>query len=124
MPDVQDPIRQEAVRILSVLEAMPFEDCCPLSREFNDLPDCPGIYAVKYRNVGIVYVGKSGNVKSRFRGGHKVLGWALLEQMSPDDIRIAVVTLAYQWNRVSLQLERIIIQQLKPPYNVRIAQED
>lgn len=32
--------------------------------------------------------------------------------------------LSFQWTRLSLQLERIIIRQVRPPYNDRIAQED
>ncbi|MEO1393802.1 MAG: GIY-YIG nuclease family protein [Cyanobacteria bacterium J06634_5] len=115
-----DTINAEALRILKLLNEMPFNDCCPLSREFDDLPPSPGIYAVKHRTQGILYVGKSGSVKGRFKGGHKALGWAFMDRLNPDDVRIAVVTLSLQWIRLSLQLEQAIIRQLLPPYNVRV----
>jgi hypothetical protein len=120
----QDSIHQEALRILDELESIPFNDCYPLSKDFSELPGCPGIYAVKYRNSGIVYVGKSGHVRNRFKGGHKVLNWALLDRVPPEDIRIAVVLLSYPWTRLSLQLERVILQVRRPSHNDRIAQED
>jgi excinuclease UvrABC nuclease subunit len=124
MDDYQNALQLEALRILTVLNEMPFDDCCPLTREFNELPPRPGIYAVKHRTQGILYVGKSGSVKGRFRGGHKALGWAFMDRMNPEDVRIAAVALAFKWIRLSLQLEQIIIRQLLPPYNERVAQED
>lgn len=124
MGNYSDSINEEARRLLNVLSAIPFSDCYPLSREFNELPARPGIYAVKHRVQGILYIGKSGSVRGRLRGGHKALGWAFIDRMNPDDVRIAVVKLSFAWTRLSLQLERIIIRQVRPPYNDRIAQED
>ena len=124
MDETRNLVNTEALRILSVLDNMPFNDCCPLTKEFNDLPPRPGIYAVKHRTQGILYIGKSGSVRGRFRGGHKALGWAFIDRMNPDDVRIAVVILSLKWVRLSLQLEQIIFRQLFPPYNERIAQED
>jgi len=124
MPDYQDSLNEEAARLLYALSTLPFQDCCPLSREFNELPNRPGIYAVKHKSQGILYIGKSGNVKSRLRGGHKALGWAFIDRLDPDDVRVAVATLSVQWTRLSLQLEGIILRQTRPPYNDRIAQED
>ncbi|MGB3294279.1 MAG: GIY-YIG nuclease family protein [Phormidesmis sp.] len=120
MDDSLDAVNSEALRLLKLLDEMPFSDCYPLTREFDELPPRPAIYAVKHRNQGILYIGKSGSVKGRFKGGHKALAWAFMDRMNPDDVRIAVVTLSYQWIRLSLQLEQIIIRQLLPPYNVRV----
>lgn len=124
MIDHQDSITKEAARLLEILNTTPFQDCHPLSREFNSLPNRPGIYAIYHRTEGILYIGKSGNVKSRLRGGHKALGWAFIDRMSPDDVRIAVAVLSFHLTRLSLQLESIILRQTRPPYNDRIAQED
>lgn len=121
MNDAIDAINAEALRILKLLEEMSFDECCPLTREFAELPPSPSIYAVKHKTQGILHVGKSGSVKGRFKGGHKALGWAFMDRLNPDDVRIAVVTLSLQWIRLSLQLEQIIIRQLLPPYNVRVA---
>ena len=120
MNDSVDAINAEALRILKRLEEMPFEVCCPLTREFAELPPSPGIYAVRHKTRGILYVGKSGSVRGRFKGGHKALAWAFMDRLNPDDVRIAVVTLTFQWIRLSLQLEQVIIRQLLPPYNVRV----
>lgn len=124
MVDYQDSISEEAARLLHILKTTRFQDCHSLSREFNSLPNRPGIYAICHRTEGILYIGKSGNVKSRLRGGHKALGWAFIDRMSPDDVRIAVAVLSFRWARLSLQLESIILRQIRPPYNNRIAQED
>ncbi len=124
MPNSQASLNEEANRILNLLIEMPFENCCPLSREFTLLPNRPGIYAIKHQLQGILYIGKSGNVRSRLRGGHKALGWAFIDRMNPDQVRIAVTTLSFQWTRLSLQLEGIVLRRTRPPYNDRIAQED
>ena len=120
MTDPVDAINTEALRILQLLNEMPFDTCCPLTREFAELPPRPGIYAVKHKRQGILYVGKSGSVRGRFKGGHKALGWAFMDRLDPDEVRIAVVVLSLQWIRLSLQLEQIVIRQLLPPYNVRV----
>lgn len=124
MVDDKNSITEEAARLLHILNTTPFQDCYPLSREFHTLPNRPGIYAIYHRIQGILYIGKSGNVKSRLRGGHKALGWAFIDRLDPDDVRIAVAVLSFQWTRLSLQLESIILRQTRPPYNDRIAQED
>lgn len=124
MAERQDEIRGEAIRLLSHLETVEFDACCPLSRRFDGLPPRPGIYALKHRSQGILYIGKSGNVKSRLRGGHKALGWAFIDRLDPDDVRVACVVLGFRWARLSLQLERFILRQAQPPYNERIGSED
>ncbi|NET55849.1 MAG: GIY-YIG nuclease family protein [Symploca sp. SIO2E6] len=117
-------LRKEAIRLLDILRTTPFNNCYPLSREFQELPNRTGIYAIRHRFQGILYIGKSGNVRSRLRGGHKALGWAFIDRLDPDDVRIAVVRLSFEWIRLSLQLEGIMLRQVRPPYNDRIAQED
>ena len=124
MVDDRNSVNDEAARLLQILKTLPFEQCCPLSRDFGSLPNRPGIYALRHQHQGMLYIGKSGNVRSRFRGGHKALGWAFIDRLNPDDVRIAVVTLSFQWTRLSLQLEQIMLRQTRPPYNDRIAQED
>lgn len=124
MVDDYNSINDEAARLLQILKTLSFEQCCPLSRDFRSLPNRPGIYALRHQHQGMLYIGKSGNVRSRFRGGHKALGWAFIDRLNPDDVRIAVVPLSFQWTRLSLQLEQIMLRQTRPPYNDRIAQED
>lgn len=124
MPDYQNLLNEEATRLLHTLSSTSFQDCSPLTREFKELPNRAGLYAIKHRTQGILYIGKSGNVRSRLRGGHKALGWAFIDRLNPDDVRIAVAPLSFQWTRLSLQLEQIVLRQTRPPYNDRIALED
>lgn len=74
MNDSVEAIDAEALRILSLLEGMLFDSCCPLTREFAELPPRPRIYFVKHKTRGILYIGKSGSVKGRFKGERKALG--------------------------------------------------
>jgi hypothetical protein len=120
----QESLREEAARLLRVLVETPFQECHVLSREFRELPNCTGLYAIKHQTQGVLYIGKSGNIRSRLRGGHKALGWAFIDRLDPDDVRIAVARLSFPWARLSLQLEQVVLRQVRPPYNDRIAQED
>lgn len=119
MDDYPDFVVEEALRLLSLLSNTPFSDCAPLTRKFIDLPPQPGIYAFKHKGLGILYIGKTANVRARLRGGHKALGWAFIDRMDPDDVRIACTSLNFQWNRVSYQLEQVMIRQIQPPYSDR-----
>ena len=120
----QDAIQAEASRLLEILLTTSFNDCYVLSRTFRELPNRAGIYAIQHRTEGILYLGKLGNVRARLRGGHKALGWAFIDRLDPDDVRIAVARLTFSWSRLSLQLEQRMLRQVRPPYNDRIAQED
>ena len=116
-----DPIVQESQAILATLALTEFNNCIPLSKEFRQIPMTAGIYAVKHRSLGILYIGK----RDRFRGGHKALLWAFIEELQPKDVRITFYALEFeQWTRLSSQLESLIIQAIDPPYNVRIPARD
>jgi excinuclease UvrABC nuclease subunit len=118
-------IQQEALAILNTLASIPFEDCIALSKEFRQLPMSPGIYAVKHRTLGILYIGKTRTLRDRFRGGHKALLWAFIEDLKATDIRIAFYLLDFeQWVELSSELESQIVQAVNPPYNVRIPARD
>jgi excinuclease UvrABC nuclease subunit len=113
--------QQEAETILAYLAAVPFESCIPLSKEFRELPMSAGIYAVRHRTLGFLYIGKTRLLRDRFRGGHKALLWAFIEELGARDTRIIFCELGFeQWMRLSAALESLIIQAVNPPYNVRI----
>jgi excinuclease UvrABC nuclease subunit len=113
--------RQDAIRIVNYLAAVPFEDCIPLSKEFRELPMSTGIYAVRHRSFGILYIGKTRVLRDRFRGGHKALLWAFIESLQAIDTRIIFYELGFEeWMGLSAELESLIIQAVNPPYNVRI----
>jgi excinuclease UvrABC nuclease subunit len=126
MSDVTQP---KARRILNYLAAIAFEDCLALSKEFRELPMSAGIYAVRHRTLGILYIGKTrllrddlrSVVDHRFRGGHKALLWAFIEGLAATDTRITFYELGFEeWMGLSAALESLIIQAVNPPYNVRI----
>lgn len=75
-----ESIEQEAETILYALASIPFQDCIPLSKEFHELPMSAGIYAVKHRTLGILYIGKTRTLRDRFGGDHKALLWAFVEE--------------------------------------------
>ena len=103
-----DSIEQEARQILDTLAFTPFEQCYPLSRDFETIPARVGLYAFRHRIEGL----------------HKRLLWGWLDRYDPDDVRIAYVTLN-QWQRpgLSYELETLILQATNPPYNVKIPRE-
>ena len=120
-----ESIEREAEIILHTLASTPFQDCIALSKEFRELPMTAGIYAVKHRTLGILYIGKTRTLRDRFRGGHKALLWAFIEELKATDIRIAFYSLDFvQWRQLSLELERLIIQAVNPPLNVKISARD
>jgi excinuclease UvrABC nuclease subunit len=119
-----DAIRTEALRILQILTQTPFDECAPLTKQFESLPNRIGIYAVRHRQQGILYIGKAASLRHRFLSGHKALVWALIDRLDPDDLRIASAVTPTQWRRSQLEIETLIIQMVKPRYNSRIRAED
>ena len=113
--------QRSAQAILDYLVSVPFEDCIPVSKEFRELPMSAGIYAVRHRSLGILYIGKTRLLRDRFRGGHKAMLWAFIEDLRVGDIRIVFRSLNFdEWIELSSELESLIIQAVNPPYNVRI----
>ena len=73
-------IQNKAQQILEAIAFTPFEECFSLSRDFPDISNRPGIYAVKHRGDGLLYIGKTQSLRKRFKGGHKAFLWAWLDQ--------------------------------------------
>lgn len=119
-----DSIQQEAREILDTLAFTPFSKCLPLSRDFAAIPSRPGIYAVRHRTDGLLYIGKTKSLRGRFSGGHKAFLWAWLDKYNSEDVRIAIRPLS-AWNNPALllELEAIILRSTEPPYNVQIPPE-
>ena len=117
-------IQQEARQILDTLAFKPFEQCQPISRDFTNFPSKPGLYAVRHRTQGLLYIGKTKSLRGRFSGGHKAFLWAWLDKYSDADVRIAICPLsAWKTPALLLELEAIILRATEPPYNVQIPPE-
>lgn len=118
-------IEAQARAILDTLVGVPFSKCIPISRDFTDLAAKPGLYAVRHRGDGLLYIGKAQDIKERFKGGHKALTWSWIADYDHRDVAIATHPLDFmQWRTLSLELESIILNISEPPYNVRIPTRD
>jgi len=117
-------LKNKAQKILNDIALTPFEQCQSLSREFNNIPPRPGIYAVRHKTDGLLYIGKTKSLRGRFSGGHKAFLWAWLDKYNNEDIRIAFRVISYWENpKLLLELEAIILRATEPPYNVQIPTE-
>ena len=124
MPTNDSELQTQARQILDAIAFTPFEQCLSLSREFANLPARPGIYAIRHKTDGLLYIGKTKSLRGRFTGGHKAFLWAWLDKYSDEDVRIAVQTISYWGNpALLLELEAIILRSTEPPYNVQIPSE-
>lgn len=109
---------------MDAIACIPFEQCQPLTRRFESTPARPGIYAVRHRTDGLLYIGKTKSLRGRFSGGHKAFLWAWLDKYDDEDVRIAVQIISH-WESPALllELESIILRATEPPYNVQIPTE-
>jgi excinuclease UvrABC nuclease subunit len=117
---MSEVLNAEAQRYLKQLSAKPFDQCHPLTREFESVPSSPGFYAFRHRSQGILYIGISSNLNRRFRNGHKALAWAFIDRLDPDDVRIATVIVDIQTAKQIEYLETLMIQSARPSYNSRM----
>ena len=116
-------IQAEAQRILDRFITVSFEQCHPISRNFETVPARTGIYSFLHRTQGILYIGKAANIQRRVRNGHKALAWAFIDRLNPDDV--GVVTEVLRGSRSLLYLldiEATMIQIARPSYNIVIRQ--
>lgn len=121
MPTNDSELQAQARRIIDAIAFTAFEQCQPLSREFENIPARPGIYAIRHRTDGLLYIGKTKSLRGRFSGGHKAFLWAWLDKYSDEDIRISVQTISHWENpALLLELEAVILRATEPPYNVQI----
>jgi excinuclease UvrABC nuclease subunit len=124
MPTHNSEMKAQALAILDQIAFLPFEECQPLTRDFQSVPARPGIYAVRHRTDSLLYIGKTKSLRGRFSGGHKAFLWAWLDKYQDEDVRIAVWVISYWENpALLLELEAIILRASEPPYNVQIPAE-
>ncbi|MFM7603022.1 MAG: GIY-YIG nuclease family protein [Pseudanabaena sp.] len=120
----ESEIKQQARSILDAIAFTSFQECQSLSRDFSNIPNLPGIYAIRHKYEGLLYIGKTKSLRSRFKGGHKAFLWAWLDKYKDEDVRIAVQIIPYSQNpALLLELEAIILRATEPPYNVQIPME-
>lgn len=124
MPTSDSELQAQARNILDEIAFTSFEQCQPLNREFRDIPARPGIYAIRHKTNGLLYIGKTKSLRGRFSGGHKAFLWAWLDKYNDEDVRIAVQVISHWGNpALLLELEAIILRATEPPYNAQIPTE-
>jgi GIY-YIG catalytic domain len=116
--------KDQAQTILDRLAFLPFDAGLPIVRNFRSFPELPGIYAVRHRTEGLLYLGKTNNLNTRFNGGHKAFTWAWLDLYNPHEVRIMIEPID-QWGKPTLllEIEAILLRATEPPYNVKIPME-
>jgi hypothetical protein len=118
-------LEDQANEMLQELLSVPFESCASISRDFYDLPMMPGIYAVRHRHLGLLYLGKAKKLRDRFRGGHKACTWSWLDDYDNRDVAIAFARLTMlDVLKLGDELEGILIYATQPPYNARYPSRD
>ncbi|MDG2989683.1 GIY-YIG nuclease family protein [Candidatus Synechococcus calcipolaris G9] len=124
MPLNDSELQVQARNILDEIAFTSFEQCQLLSREFSSIPARPGIYAIRHKTDGLLYIGKTKSLRGRFGGGHKAFLWAWLDKYNDEDVRIAVQVISHWGNpALLLELEAIILRATEPPYNAQIPTE-
>lgn len=117
-------LRIQAKEILEEIAFTSFEQCEPITRNFDHIPARPGIYAIRHITDGLLYIGKTQSLRKRFRGGHKAFLWAWLDKYDDATVRIVFQPIPYSKNpALILELKAIILRATDPPYNVQIPME-
>ncbi|MBM0745792.1 hypothetical protein JOY44_30945 (plasmid) [Phormidium sp. CLA17] len=62
---MSETLKSDAQMVLKALSSILFEECYPLSRDFEPVPSNPGFYAFRYRDE-ILYIGIGNNLRRRF----------------------------------------------------------
>lgn len=118
-------LEEQAGELLEALVSLPFESCAPITRDFRSLPLSPGLYVVRHREQGLLYVGKAKKLRERFRGGHKACTWSWLDNYDYHDVGIAFVQLSMvDVLKLGDELESILIHATQPPYNAQYPSRD
>lgn len=118
-------LEAQASAILNSLVSTPFDQCIPITRAFKNVTANASIYAVRHRELGLLYIGKTRYSRERFRDGHKAFLWSWLDRYNPDDVRLLLHPLNFiELQTLSSSLEAMIIAAAKPPYNARYPARD
>ncbi|MBE9068022.1 GIY-YIG nuclease family protein [Leptolyngbya cf. ectocarpi LEGE 11479] len=111
MPTDDYELQSQARAVLDAIAFTSFEQCQPLSRSFSNIPARPGIYAIRHKTEGLLYIGKTKSLRGHFSGGHKAFLWAWLDKYDDDDVRIAMQPISHWRNpALLLELEAIILR--------------
>lgn len=109
--------RKQVTRVVKSFERIRFEDCFEGTANGQNLPHVPGLYAFKHQEGQILYVGKSTNIRNRFRDGHEVFVRLFFAGYSSPDVRIAIAPLTGDLLPYLEVVEAMVIFALTPQFN-------
>ena len=100
----ESDLKIQAQVILDAIAFTSLEQCQPWNRRFDNITRSPGIYAIRHKTEGLLYIGKAQSLRSRFSGGHKAFLWAWL-----DKYRDSVSSFAkYNQSRLDKQIKALM----------------
>lgn len=109
--------RKQVTQVVRLINRIPFEECYEGSPNGRNLPRVPGLYAFKHQAGQILYVGKSNNIRNRFRDGHSVFVDLFFAGYVSTEVRIAVVPLVGDYLPYLEVIEAMVIFTLTPRFN-------
>ena len=112
--------RKKVSEVCRTFNRIAFEKCYESSRDGQNLPNTPGVYAFKHRDGRVLYVGKSTNVRQRFKKRHEVFVDLFFAGYAAPDVRIVVVSISGSYLPLLEVIEALVIFSLRPEFNRRI----
>ena len=109
--------RKKVTGVVQSFHRIQFQDCYEGTPNGHNLPRVPGLYAFKHQDGRILYVGKSTNVRNRFRDGHDVFVKLFFAGYLPLEVRIVVVPMTGNDLPYLEVVEAMIIFALTPEFN-------
>lgn len=109
--------RKQVTQAVKLLNHTQFEECYEGSPDGRTLPRVPGLYAFKHQDGRILYVGRSNNIRNRFRDGHSVFVELFFAGYVSTEVRIAVVPLIGDYLPYLEVIEAMVIFTLTPEFN-------
>lgn len=108
---------KQVTQIIKLLNKIKFENCYEGTSNGKNLPSVPGLYAFKHQDGRVLYVGKSNNIRNRFRDGHSVFVELFFANYAATEVRIAIVPLTGDYLPYLEIIEAIVIFTLAPEFN-------
>ena len=84
---------KQVTKVVKLLNCISFGECYEGSPDGRTLPRVPGLYAFTHRDGRILYIGRSNNIRNRFRDGHSVFVELFFAGYASTEVRIATVPL-------------------------------
>jgi hypothetical protein len=113
-------IKQEVLKIARLFQRTDFESGIPVAPKITELTHQTGVYAIKHRDLSVLYVGKANSFRTRFQSGHDALLRILLSGTNPADVYIVPYPLRGRFVEYIMELEKLVIFELTPSYNKRV----